>query len=416
MQPKCFTIPLLIFCIFIYSDVKSIDVNATDWAVNKRRPTVSDDHKKRIEHLRNMCQYLKTHVKQVKYKGIQKMQQIYTVNWNTTFCVIPKSGCSFQKQLIIYLNEPSMFISDDQNTDIVLNFVKQIQRDVFSISRGSVHSLFFSPVAVSMDQFVNSSYTKIMTTRNPYSRLYSAYIDKVYIPVFHTMLKTKFHELWRRKYMNRHFTVSQCDTKFVTFEEFLEVVLMESGEGGGDAHWLPVSSLCEPCAANPDIIVKQEYYHDDMQHVLTQMHLNKTQHTTIQSVMGKHGIQSNEILYGLIKTMLKRGLDFMENCFTKLEIVERVWEALKVQGQMYNYIEFPSSKFHNVELMSIPTITKIFMSEMHVYQITAEESRQQRQRALERAFRNVRKEVVINLQAMYYYDFMLFNYDLNPPG
>ncbi|KAL4220107.1 hypothetical protein ACF0H5_020518 [Mactra antiquata] len=420
-----YTLTVLLLCslISIGFILNSIDLRSVNTLFNQTVDmTLQHEHKNRVQHMKNMCKYLQSRVTRAKYKDEHQMHQIYTINWKMAFCVIPKSGCSFQKQLVMYLNKPSMFIQDYnigyEDKEQILNYLQSVQRDVFNIKRSKVHSLFFNPIKLTMDQFVQGRFRKVMTTRHPYSRLYSAYIDKFYIPVYQSLIRNDVHKIRQNKNPEKYRwnNITPCDTSNISFEEFLEAILLQAQRGEGDFHWLPITLLCEPCLANPDFIIKQESYHDDIQFVLEHMYIEPYQRQTIQSVLGKNGIQSNEILYGLIITMIQRGLQFKGDCFTTYEIAKRVWSALKVQGQVYKYLPFPSKKLSGMKNMTISAIATVFMMEMNKFQITAEESHRQRQRALVQVYKNIRPDILIKIQAMYYYDFMLFDYDLKPPS
>lgn len=76
---------------------------------------------------------------------------------------------------------------------------------------------------------VSSNDVIFHVTRNPYSRLYSVYIDKIYLPGFWKFTK-KINERKGR----------ECSTS-VRFGEFLDYIMKEEVY---DPHWHPVSELC----------------------------------------------------------------------------------------------------------------------------------------------------------------------------
>jgi hypothetical protein len=148
---------------------------------------------------------------------------------------------------------------------------------------------------------------------------------------------------------------------------------------------------------------------------LTKINLNRTEWETINGAMMKTGIQPDSYLRGLIETMYYKGLTGSRNCFSKIQIAQRVWKALQVQGQIYQYLNFPYQKLILTGNVTSTTVANIFMEEIKTLPITPEESKNQRQHQLAMAYRNVKPQVLFDIQAMYYYDFMLFGYDLNPP-
>ncbi|RUS91637.1 hypothetical protein EGW08_000610, partial [Elysia chlorotica] len=87
------------------------------------------------------------------------------------YCVVPKAGCTFWKRI---------FRSFETKTN-------PRKEDVFNISRASVHDALdggkgsiYSLWRHGMDRFP----TRLLVTRDPYSRLISTYLDKIYLPDF----------------------------------------------------------------------------------------------------------------------------------------------------------------------------------------------------------------------------------------
>ena len=381
----------------------------------KTRNSFTVQHTERIKHLQKMCDYLTDRVGWIKYHNVYKHQQIYTTR-NSVVCVVPKSGCTFLKQIIYYLNNPRSLLGlkkSKRNAEALRN-VTQLQRNVFNLPRKDIHKMLdFDKVKVTARAFRKGKFLKVIVARNPYSRLYSAYLDKIYVPVFEEVFNAKYIEIIST---GRNVTLSQACKDYVSFEDFLKVVISKSRRSNGDPHWLPAFSQCNACKAKPDIIIKQETYYEDIKYFLSKIDISSTEWKEIDSAIAKKGIQSDSIITGLIQTMFQKSLESdLAVCFSRIQIAQRVWEALQFQGQIYENQEFPEAMLKRMHNISASDVANVFLSQMKKMPITVEESKHQRTRALARAYRNIKPELIINIQAMFYYDFMLFNYDFDPP-
>lgn len=403
------------FSIFYFTDTNS--TRLFKLMIHNKSSSLNERYKTRANHLKKTCSFLQDRVKKIQYREQALEQEIYKMG-DISICVLPKSGCSFLKRLIYYLSDPQELVPPNMLNDAslkqrLLTYTDNIQQNIFNLTRLEIHhKLDFRPLQISNDQFKKGSFQKVIVARNPYTRLFSAYIDKVFVPMLSEILKAKYMLLTDKGQM---VTKSQLCSEYVSFEDFLEIVISQSQKSEGNKHWLPTSALCSACEVHPDIIIKQETYHEDVHFFLSQTDMNETQWNTINSVIASQGIQTESITRGLIKTMYFKGLESGIDCFSKIEIAQRVWEALKIQGQIYQFLEFPADKIEKADTPSTLVIADIFLKEMKKMPITAEESRNQRQRALARAYRHIRPELIIQIQAMFYYDFMIFQYDFNPP-
>lgn len=179
---------------------------------------------------------------------------------NLSFCVVPKAGCTTWIRLFKFLNGQNW----EKGTPL-------------SIGKYEVHyelSHLYKTFGVSPEDknFVMTS-LRVMTTRNPYTRLWSAYIDKLLLPDF---WQTKGKMIVRLIRQQPSVKSLQCGYD-VTFPEFIQYVI-NTGHSmqfiGQDKHWLPVSDICDPCIFKPEIINKQETFLSDLKHTLQQSHLD----------------------------------------------------------------------------------------------------------------------------------------------
>lgn len=121
---------------------------------------------------------------------------------------VPKCGSTFWMQVFLTLEK-----------------IKSVE-NVFGSGRNKYHTIAMNKT--STWDHVSSNDVIFHVTRNPYSRLYSVYIDKIYLPGFWKFTK-KINERKGR----------ECSTS-VRFGEFLDNIMKEEVY---DPHWQPVSEL-----------------------------------------------------------------------------------------------------------------------------------------------------------------------------
>lgn len=83
---------------------------------------------------------------------------------NLNYCKVPKCGSTFWMQVFLTLEK-----------------IKSVE-DVFGSGRNKYHTIAMNKT--STWDHVSSNDVIFHVTRNPYSRLYSVYIDKIYLPGF----------------------------------------------------------------------------------------------------------------------------------------------------------------------------------------------------------------------------------------
>ena len=180
-------------------------------------------------------------------------------NLKLAFCKIPKCGSTFWMQIFLTLT------ANNEN------------RDVFGKQRVAAHVN-----SINLQESyrnIQSDYTVFMMTRNPYSRLYSAYIDKIYLP--------GFPDVHIAVDIARKNNIS-CG-KDVTFENFLLYVVNEALAGYDlNPHWSPAYTSCMPCDVPYGIISKQETYSQDVEYILSKTNTSEATRNTLLSYLYDH--------------------------------------------------------------------------------------------------------------------------------
>ena len=152
------------------------------------------------------------------------------------------------------------------------------------------------------------TYTNFLTTRNPFERLLSAYIDKftkkneifensfaanIIKANYLSSLNPELIESVREELKNGSYDLSKgleetvtqqirrLDAGFgnfqITFGEFLNYIVVFASEFGRnllDYHWAPLTVMCDPCTIRYDFICKFETLYEDSQTILSYIQTN----------------------------------------------------------------------------------------------------------------------------------------------
>ena len=248
-------------------------------------------------------------------------------------------------------------------------------------------------------------------SRNPYSRLYSAFINKVFLP-------TPFQRIPRelaRLQVNTFSSQSSC-TNNITFGEFLNAATETALDGKSlDIHWAPIFSFCNPCSIDVYALMKQETFSSDVEFVLKQVGVANEEFEAIHDAFS-YDRMLEIVIPRVVKTELTDPLS-RKGCMTPNEVAKRLWTAFQVQGYLTDGILFPDSLVNSETKAADPNfMTDLIQKTVHNNPLTLEESKQQRNRALVKAYKNVDSKTIERLIEVYKQDFRLFDYSFQPPS
>ncbi|XP_033757892.1 carbohydrate sulfotransferase 11-like [Pecten maximus] len=159
-----------------------------------------------------------------------KTHMIYDEKSNLVFCDLPKVGSTFLKQVL----------------HIVAGHRRE--KDPFSIEGSAVHRIPFTtfsklPYDQALKYLVHS--IKFLFVRDPYSRMLSGYVDKLYTNNYIFWEKTGT-DIVKNHRVNATKRSKKCGHD-ITFSEFLQhVIRSETSDKHRDPHWYPMYDACRP--------------------------------------------------------------------------------------------------------------------------------------------------------------------------
>ena len=338
---------------------------------------------RRIKQIHDACANTSVFADQIYHKRSQ-VKYLYSLKYNLNYCKVPKIGSSFWTQTFSILNRGS-----------------SVAMFVFGLPRGQVHRKLTRQSRIKFDSNERRMSRSVLTARDPYSRLYSAYVDKVLLQRFGS---------GKLKRNNLH---SACGSE-ITFQEFLSAILKTTFEGKPlNRHWAPIISLCNPCSVTPFALVKQETFSTDVEFVLHEIGVTADELKVLHDAL--HGNRIQTTVTGIVYTALKSKPKSEACTPTTLDVAESIWQSFQIQGYIRSDFPLPVEFIPSVEDIRPKFLTDLILKTINENPLTVEESKQQRRQYLVDAYNEIDKKIIEDIQRVYRQDFILFDYPLDPP-
>jgi len=332
----------------------------------------------------------------------------------------------------------------------ILTRGEMVSRLLSRMSRLDIHAKTHS-LMVNPEKVLQDKVRTVLVSRNPYTRLYSAYVDKVYLPLFwehfavmnNTKVLPPVFIKMARSYIKAGYSLPASSrlvqnleklkaqglivqrnitAKVIpvcanngTFEDFLQYIIREIREGKPlESHWAPISHLCEPCALNMFKIVKQETFSEDVEHTLHSVGFNLSNIPWLRSSLYESRLE-NSIpgIIAVVETRLR--LKQTQLCLNDQEVVKRLWKAFQIQGFVSDTQQIPDTFKSPTFVFRKDLVSQAVLSAVRVNPLTTAESKRQRKRYLKMAYRNVGEDTLKAIQEIFKLDFTLFGYSSLPP-
>ena len=341
----------------------------------------------RLEHLCRVCKQVNTKRENVKDKyevHTSKSETRIFNSFDIQICTVPKTGSTFMLQVFKIL---------DDDTSNIFEMSRKFAHRNKTLSEKSMPTFYSLPT--------------VIMARNPYSRLYSAYIDRIFLPP-----KAK---IFSEVHMEMHGQNGWCKSA-PTFLQFLNYIIENTIERHNlNVHWIPIYSLCNPCLTKNLMIIKHESFLTDVDYLLIYLDASTKAKEKVQEAMKAVG--AKVAVPGLIESqwIVADKEDRTKQCLKKYEILELLWRSFQSQGFIRSNSQFPNRTFKSFENITLEISIKLFMEEIERNGPTLEESLAQRQKYLVDAYKDIPIDVLNKIKAIYRNDFLLFDYDFDPP-
>ena len=166
-------------------------------------------------------------------------------------CIPPKSGCTTWKAILANnsRDKPLSWLFDPMTLHNKLEKYKIMQLNKLKPAERKT--------------ILNSTeYTKVLTTRHPFERVYSAYVDKLQSGKDKNMRKIHGGRILNKFHPELPEKVRKVGAG-VTFKEFIDYIKLPMSNSLSYQHWDAVSDVCQPCHIHYDYIIKTETMTED---------------------------------------------------------------------------------------------------------------------------------------------------------
>ncbi|XP_052802737.1 uncharacterized protein LOC128232961 isoform X2 [Mya arenaria] len=177
----------------------------------------------------------------------------------------------------------------------------------------------------SVNELVSNSY-KFMFTRDPYTRLFSFYFDKLVAPVPYYW-KTVGKEILKNRPGRAN--KAKCGHD-ITFPEFIQYVIKTLKNGKSDPHWSRMETLCNPCEIKYNFTGKLENFLPDSFEMTKKLKMNTM--AEYLYVNGSASYSDDAIL-----DKVRQPFTFKRHytpCIHFQEAVSRTWKTLQIRGMI----------------------------------------------------------------------------------
>ncbi|KAK6165983.1 hypothetical protein SNE40_022781 [Patella caerulea] len=300
-----------------------------------------------------------------------------------SYCLTPKVACTHWINVF-------RFLANDTGG--------RVYKSPFDIPRVITHYALKKHMSYSekISESMGSN-LRFMFVREPYARLWSAYLDKLFLPDFWRTFASniaRFLKLKRRR----------CPTG-ITFRGFLDYIVA-SRPSILQEHWAPYRFICDVCTFRPHIIGKMETFMQDNEYILEKVGLS-----WIMDDITSHNHVEEEL-----KMLTDYNFKFIEkklispSCLNNSHLSNRLWTTFQMNG----YIRSTSVvNFRNNSYWSRETFKQEVLNHYRKDKPTPQEIKKIRAENLRQVYSGISNSVLIKLREIYKEDFEMFGYDPN---
>ncbi|XP_050418896.1 carbohydrate sulfotransferase 10 isoform X2 [Patella vulgata] len=316
-----------------------------------------------------------------------KKKLLYSPEKKFLYCPVEKVGSTFWRRLFLIVNG----VSKTNNP--------------FNVSTYMLYSNRYSAIKAETTAIRNS--LKFVIVREPYSRLLSAYANKLFDinPVYWSMYGRKVIKAVRKNPSNKSLSCGHD----VTFPELVRYVVKPLAMK--DIHFNPISDKCSPCDVKYDIIGKMETFKRDTLHVLKKLNLTHLVMSRALQEM-EEGVDIDTIKSNTNSLMNYLSQKRTLKCVTHEEAFKRKWRNLQLRGIIGSDVEYPF-KDGEEETTTHSQLLAVFLNASR-RSGSRKSRRKNRELSFLEAYSKVEKKYLIQLSKYFKNDCSSFSYDCRP--
>ena len=268
----------------------------------------------------------------------------------------------------------------------------------------SLPSLKGVELYVIIDMMNQPGKRNVVFVRDPYTRLFSGWLDKFYATNPSWWGFGKKIIATERKDASNHSLECGHDVQFNEFVNFFAKDVKEN-RCGVDGHFSPSYRHCLPCGLPYNFIGKYETLKDDTMFFLEMTNLTRlVKFSDFETSSDEDAIKDSS-------TWAFKQRKEVEKCMPFVTGLQRVWKRLQNRGILNMKAVFPQKELSSVNLTE-PEFRNVLMKAYHSFKI--EDNKLNREIALKEAYSTLSNETLYELHDAFALDFKLFDYDKFP--
>ncbi|XP_029644871.2 carbohydrate sulfotransferase 12-like [Octopus sinensis] len=304
------------------------------------------------------------------------------------FCYIPKVGCTFFKRLMLILK--GKYQNGSSPYDIAPTKIHTLRMNTFSTRPRK-------------NAAVLKAYKKVVFVRDPYSRLFSGYLDKIFLPQqnFKTLC-TYIIKTFRKSVVKNSSIICPLD---VTFEEFLRYVIHSNLKNvKKNYHFGMMHDLCGTCNIKYDIIGKLDTFVPDL-------------NLMFEEIGEGHRMSAKNMVTERVGDDLTVVVDHAfhnknNTCVDFSQILRRTWRRAQIRGFVSMDLDFP---FTNNQTLFVTK--QEFLDTIKDASLVSKNDKSLKvikNEAMSYAYSTVPMDVLDQLEVLLKDDCLQFGYDTRP--
>ncbi|OWF49033.1 carbohydrate sulfotransferase 11-like [Mizuhopecten yessoensis] len=364
----------------------------TTSTVQRPQPVQLDSlRKQRRDHLLKACE-----ADDVRYHGtyqvpytVQERMQV-SKKHRLLYCGLEKAASSFMKRIFMILNGAEKKSPYDMPTGLAGFGVPNLSD--------------FKPATVP-DMLQNS--TIVIISRDPYTRLLSAYIDKIFSPnaIFADKIGKFALPLTRKEPSEQSL---RCGFD-LTFKEFIKYFIQSESSGlHRDNHFAPAYQMCLPCTYDYNYIARTDTLLNDTVYLLSQLgekQLAENLQVNFTSRNRQDKIKGQPNLLFMFR-------DKYKGCLSFFDAQRKIWKKMQATGVIDKKSKYPISREESENITRTSFERLLLAAVGDAYDVTV--GKQQRKEAAIEAYSTVDKEDLEKLNKIFAPDCKIFNFNCRP--
>ena len=260
------------------------------------------------------------------------------------------------------------------------------------------------------DKLVRKNSFTFLIVRNPYSRMFSAFVDKLVPPnpYFWKALGAKSILMFRKNPSVKSKTVGYD----VTFAEYARYVIKSmQTKRDLDPHHIPIFDKCRPCDVEFDYIGKMESFSEDSMYIFKKMNMTSTVKTFSSSKVFKD-MSADDALEDTTTSPFSWKKEIMRTISWETAL-KRTWLKLYIRGivdmdqKFEDYV--PKEDIDKLSADEFKAIAQAAKAVSDPVKLKA-----QKTEAMREAFLTLHINEVNKLRELYKHDLNLFEYEESP--